>query len=255
MTTQRSPTPQKAARGAQARLRALASPEVAAGGRKFFKQGDSVRLLGVRAPQVRALAGELYREVKSAWGVADAVEFCDAMSQARELEARVLGVLLLGRYRRAYERTLLRRVEQWIREGRFANWAEIDALAPGVVTPLIERFPDLVPRVMGWTSSRNQWMRRAAVVSLVLPARRGEKLDVAYRVVRGLLDDREDLMHKACGWLLREAGKTDMARLERFLLQYGSRMPRTSVRYAIERFPERKRKQLLVATRVSGGIA
>jgi 3-methyladenine DNA glycosylase AlkD len=142
-------------------------------------------------------------------------------------------------------------VEQWIREGRFHNWAEIDALAPGVVTPLIERFPDLVPRVMGWTSSRNQWMRRAAVVSLVLPARRGEKLDVAYRVVRGLLDDREDLMHKACGWLLREAGKTDMARLERFLLQYGSSMPRTSVRYAIERFPERKRKQLLMETKTA----
>ena len=253
MTTRWPKTPLKAAREAKARLGAMASEKVAAGGRRYFKQGDSVHLLGVRAPEVRALAGEVYREVKAAWQVTDAVTFCDAMSRARELEAKALGVVLLGRYRRLYQRTLLRRVEQWIKEGRFANWAEIDSLAPVVVTPLIDRFPELVPRVTRWTSSRNHWMRRAAVVSLVLPARRGEKLDVAYRVVRGLLDDREDLMHKACGWLLREAGKTDMARLERFLLQHGSRMPRTSVRYAIERYPERKRKRLLKATKTPAG--
>ncbi len=249
MTRKKPPTPQRAAWEARARLKALASPVVAAGGRRFFKQGDAVHLLGVRAPVVRSVAGELFREVKSDWGVADAVAFCDAMSRARELEAKALGVLLLGRYRRAYERPLLRRTERWIKEGRFANWAEIDSLAPGVVTPLIDLFPDLVARVTGWTSSRNQWLRRAAVVSLVLPARRGEKLEVAYGVVRGLFADREDLMHKACGWLLREAGKTDMARLERFLLRYGGGMPRTSVRYAIERFPERKRKRLLRETR------
>ena len=74
-------------------------------------------------------------------------------------------------------------------------------------------------------------------------------MDEAYDVVASLLDDTEDLMHKACGWLLREAGKTDVKRLERFLLRQGPAVPRTSVRYAIERFPEAHRKRLLVATR------
>jgi 3-methyladenine DNA glycosylase AlkD len=74
-------------------------------------------------------------------------------------------------------------------------------------------------------------------------------LDEAYGLVASLLGDAEDLMHKACGWLLREAGKTDMARLERFLLSHGSAVPRTTVRYAIERFPETRRRELLVRTR------
>ncbi len=74
-------------------------------------------------------------------------------------------------------------------------------------------------------------------------------LSTAYRIASRLVDDNEDLMHKAVGWLLREAGKADMKRLENFLLKNGPKIPRTSVRYAIERFPKAKRKQLLEATR------
>jgi 3-methyladenine DNA glycosylase AlkD len=68
-------------------------------------------------------------------------------------------------------------------------------------------------------------------------------------VATRLFGDSEDLMHKAVGWMLREAGKKDMARLERFLTNEGPSIPRTTVRYAIERFPKEKRKALLEATR------
>jgi 3-methyladenine DNA glycosylase AlkD len=71
----------------------------------------------------------------------------------------------------------------------------------------------------------------------------------AYRIATRLLDDDEDLMHKAVGWLLREAGKSDMERLAEYLLTKGPRMSRTTVRYAIERFPKDERKRLLEATR------
>ena len=80
-------------------------------------------------------------------------------------------------------------------------------------------------------------------------ARKGQELDHAYAVVDDMLADKNDLIHKACGWLLREAGRTDMKRLERFLSRNGPRIPRTTVRYAIERFPEPKRKSLLSQTR------
>jgi len=79
-------------------------------------------------------------------------------------------------------------------------------------------------------------------------ARHGKALDEAYRVAAALREDREDLIHKATGWLLREAGKTDPARLERFLLAQGPRLPRTALRYAIERFPAARRRRLLVQT-------
>jgi 3-methyladenine DNA glycosylase AlkD len=92
-------------------------------------------------------------------------------------------------------------------------------------------------------------VRRAAAVAMIPLARHGRSLDPAYRIAVALAPDEHDLIHKATGWLLREAGKTDMRRLERFLRARGSRFSRTSVRYAIERFPAAKRKQLLGATR------
>jgi 3-methyladenine DNA glycosylase AlkD len=77
----------------------------------------------------------------------------------------------------------------------------------------------------------------------------GERLEAAYEVVREHLGDPEDLIHKAVGWLLRECGKTDMKRLRRFLLRHGSEIPRTTLRYAIERFPAAQRARLLRVTR------
>jgi len=102
---------------------------------------------------------------------------------------------------------------------------------------------------VGWTGSDNMWVRRGAAVAFVPLVRKKKHLATAYRIATRLLGDSEDLMHKAVGWLLREAGKSDMARLEKYLLAKGPKIPRTTVRYAIERFPKEKRKRLLNATR------
>jgi 3-methyladenine DNA glycosylase AlkD len=87
-------------------------------------------------------------------------------------------------------------------------------------------------------------------VILVPFARRGQHLDLVYAQAERALPHPEDLMHKALGWLLREAGKTDSGRLEAFLLQHRSAIPRTSVRYALERFPLEAKARLMKATRV-----
>jgi 3-methyladenine DNA glycosylase AlkD len=92
-------------------------------------------------------------------------------------------------------------------------------------------------------------VRRAAAVSLVRLAARGLSLDAAYAVANALLADEHDLIHKATGWLLREAGRTDRTRLERYLLGHGPAVPRTALRYAIEHIPAERRRELLLATR------
>jgi 3-methyladenine DNA glycosylase AlkD len=227
----------------------MADPESARGSRTYFKKDDDVALLGVKTTPGRALARELYQRVAPTWQVADAVVFADLMVRDRYLEAKGLGLTVLNRYRAAYPRSLLATARKWLTDGHLCNWAAVDAVAPLVLTPLVLRHPQLEPRLIRWGKARNQWLRRAAVVTFVPLARKGERLNQAYALVAGLLSDREDLMHKACGWLLREAGKTDMPRLERFLLRHGGAIPRTTVRYAIERFPPRRRKQLLVKTR------
>src|SRR4029077_15815972 len=134
-----------------------------------------------------------------------------------------------------------------------ANWATTDAICGVLIGPLLVRYPTLAPRMRTWARDGNMWVRRASIVGLIPLARRGESLDLVYDVARRLHGDREDLIQKAVGWTLREAGKTDMRRLERYLRANGPAIPRTTLRYAIERFPERKRRALLEATRPRSG--
>jgi 3-methyladenine DNA glycosylase AlkD len=120
-----------------------------------------------------------------------------------------------------------------------------------VIGPLLLRYPTLRGPVAGWSAHRNLWVRRAAAVGLIPTIRRGLGLDLAYRVARRLHPDREDLIQKAVGWMLREAGKSDQRRLERYLIANGPRIPRTSLRYAIERFPDARRREILAETKAT----
>jgi 3-methyladenine DNA glycosylase AlkD len=114
---------------------------------------------------------------------------------------------------------------------------------------LIVAHPELDRRLGAWSRHRNMWVRRASIVGLIPRARRGDSLELVYETAERLHPDREDLIQKAVGWALREAGKTDPARLERYLRANGRAIPRTTLRYAIERFPEAKRRGLLIDTR------
>jgi 3-methyladenine DNA glycosylase AlkD len=99
-----------------------------------------------------------------------------------------------------------------------------------------------------WSRDRNMWVRRASMVSLLRPIRAGLALDLAYEIAERLHADDHDLIQKAVGWVLREAGKMDTTRLERYLRTHGRSIPRTTVRYAIERFPAGTRRTLLKVT-------
>ena len=125
----------------------------------------------------------------------------------------------------------------------------MDSFCGSVLSPLLARFPGVEQTLRIWSRARSLWVRRAAIVTLVPVARRGRRLDTVYELAREHFADPEDLMHKAVGWLLREAGKTDMPRLRQFLVQHGPTIPRTTLRYAIERFPAVERGELLESTR------
>jgi 3-methyladenine DNA glycosylase AlkD len=162
--------------------------------------------------------------------------------------------VLLGRFRKAFHRSLLSDARRWL-ERSCLDWASTDGLCGEVVAPLLVDQPELRLVLRRWRRSPHLYMRRASVVGLIGLARRGRHLDEAYGAARALASEDHHLIQKAVGWLLREAGKTDPARLERFLRAHGRRLGRTSVRYAIERFPDRKRRELLAATKPSGTVA
>ncbi len=249
-----APDPEELARQGIEMLNAEGDARAAATAKTFFKPDEKVAFYGVRTSRVRQIESELFKTVRRAWTLPEAMEFCDILVRNPYLEAKALGLLLLARYKKSFRPGLLKTAKSWLSASHCGNWATTDSVCPWIIAPLLERFPDLVPELKRWTSSGSLWLRRAAAVSLIPLARRGKHLEAAYAVARSLLADNEDLIHKATGWLLREAGKTNSARLESFLLRQGSRIPRTTLRYAIERFPEAKRKSILRRTKETRSV-
>ncbi|MBM4143749.1 MAG: DNA alkylation repair protein [Lentisphaerae bacterium] len=228
--------PVKTADDVRRRLRRLANRADARILQRFFKTGPGEYgagdvFLGIRVPALRKLAAE-----------------CDGLSlrQAAALlksphhEARLLALLVMIRlYRRAGESGRGRLYALYLRNTRRVNnWDLVDLSAPHIVGAYLDgRDPAPLRRL---AKSRSLWERRIAMLATHHFIRRGEfrpTLDIA----RMLLHDEEDLIHKAAGWMLREVGKRDSAAEERFLKAHCRAMPRTMLRYAIERFPRAER--------------
>jgi len=232
-------------------LKALARPAGRFDASRYFRGGHDLVFYNIRSSTVRALARSIVQANRD-WSVDDAMRLAGALMPARPLEVKGLAVEVVARYRRGFRPAFLAVWKRWLAQSWAANWATTDAMCGVLIGPLIVDQPQLSPRVRAWVRHRNLWVRRAAAVSLIPSVRRGQLLDVGYAVASDLHGDGEDLIQKAVGWLLREAGKGDPARLEAYLRGQAPRLPRITLRYAIERFPLRTRQALLRSTRAPG---
>lgn len=224
----------------QARIRSFASPAGAKAAARFHKTGpgeyaDGQIFLGLDAAALKSLARE-YRELPI--GVIGQL----LRSPTHDERGVALLVMVLqmakgdGDARRAI-------YDLYLANTRFINsWSLVDCSAPGVVGAyLLDRRRTVLDKL---AKSKSLWERRISIVATQTLIRRGE-FDDTFRISEKLLDDREDLIHKATGWMLREVGKRDQPALERFLRRHYDRLPRTTLRYAIERFSEPLRQSFL----------
>jgi 3-methyladenine DNA glycosylase AlkD len=233
-------------------LKGMARPAGTFDASRYFRGDGDLAFYNVGTAAVRDMARAIYRVHRKEWSVTHALRFANALIMDRHLEVKSVGIRLLAHYPSACTPRFLPVWKRWLAKNHASNWATTDEICGHLIGPLIRVRPALAPVVGGWARHRNLWVRRAAAVSLIPSVRKGASLEVAYDVARRLHADREDLIQKAVGWLLREAGKADPARLERYLRRHGPSIPRTTVRYAIERMPERTRKAILSATRAPG---
>jgi len=239
--------PVEIARKARAGLAAAADPVKARGAERYFK--EKVKCYGVAAPEVRGLAAGLYGLISTTWTFDDAVGLCDILFADEALEAKAVGGLVLGRFKNDFTPALFSKAKGWLSRDLLDNWACVDLFCTDAVGAFLLKYPGYVDRIKTWAFHQNRWVKRASLVSFIKPAGKGEFLPAVYEISASVFPVADDLIRKANGWLLRQAGKTDPDRLERFLRAHGPAIPRTTVRYAIERFPERKRRTLLRETR------
>lgn len=232
-------------------LQRLSRPVGAFDARRYFRGDHGLRFYNTGTPRMRALARSIYDEHRHDWTIDDAQRLADELIADPYLETKAVGIEIMARYRRDFAPKHLAVWKRWLAGNHSANWATTDAICGTLIGPLLSAHPELIPTVQGWSRHRNLWVRRASAVSLLKPMAKGYGRDAAYDVAIALHGDGEDLIQKAVGWMLRDAGKYDAARLERHLRHHAASIPRTTVRYAIERFPPAKRRALLAATRGS----
>ena len=224
-------------------IRKLANKEKAEVLQGFFKTGpgqygEGDVFLGITVPVLRKLAKEC-RETS----VADMMR----LLQSPVHEERLLALfLLVGVYARGDAAERKKIYSFYLKSTRFINnWDLVDLSAPNIVGQhLLDK--DRKP-LYRFATTRDLWKKRIAILATFAFIRQDDFKD-ALQISRLLLDDEHDLIHKAVGWMLREVGKRDQEVEELFLKQHYRTMPRTMLRYAIERFPERKRKKYLAGT-------
>lgn len=207
---------------------------------RFFKTGkgeygDGDLFLGINVPQLRKLAKE-YSNITTG----DVLQ----LLKTRLHEERLLALLMLVRlYSRGDEPAKKNIYKIYLENTRFINnWDLVDASAPYIVGDFLMNRSKKPLHDLARSSSL--WERRISIMSTFHFIKQNE-FSETFKISKMLLSDKEDLIHKAVGWMLREVGKRDLAGEERFLKEHYKKMPRTMLRYAIERFPEPKRQMYL----------
>lgn len=228
-------------------LQAKADPERAKMAQRYFK--EEFRCFGLTSSQVRETAEQVYKTIQDDWSIENVIDFCDIMLPNTFHEPKALSILVLEKFSQDFPASLFLKIKSWLAANYCGSWAAVDVLCPTCLGALLLKYPDLVKKIKTWTRSPNRWVRRASIVSFIKLAKKPGYLDAIYQIAGLHFADKDDLIQKANGWLLREAGKADMKRLEKFLLEKGPSIPRTTLRYAIERFEKNKRKGLLETTR------
>lgn len=225
----------------QKELKKLANPKIAEHSQRFFKtqKGDygyGDIFIGVRAPQLRSLAKSNIH-----------LTFSDIkiLIKSKIHEERMLGLLILVyKYRSSKEEKEHDKIYSfYIKHFKYINnWDLVDISCPHIVGPYLMNRDRKV--LYTWAKSDHLWTKRIAMITNWWLVRKGDLGDV-FKIAKILLKDEHDLIHKAVGWMLREAAKKDLVKAEAFLKKHYKSMPRTMLRYAIEKFPETKRQKYL----------
>lgn len=238
------------AKTVQDALTRAANPEKAAFFPKFFKTGpgeyaEGDVFLGVTVPEQRKIA----KSHKSL-----PLEEVSVLVRSRIHEHRLTGFLILvARFERA-DAAERERLFTFCREhlAGLNNWDLVDTVAPKVIGAYLLEHRELMPMLHDFARSPVLWERRIAILSTHAFIRAGE-FGETLKLARVLIRDPHDLIHKAVGWMLREVGDRDRASEESFLDRHAAEMPRTMLRYAIEKFSPERRKHYLEQKTSRGG--
>jgi 3-methyladenine DNA glycosylase AlkD len=222
-------------------LKAAADPIAADSGKRFFKDGEHFQAYGLKSAEVNRIAKRYTAELVKSSPKEEIFELCDALWQSGLQEEAGVACALSEAAGKTAEPEDFDVFARWV-ERYVRNWAMCDTLCNHTIGELVTKYPELSERLFAWTRSDNRWMKRGAAVTLIVPARRGLFLPLVFRIADALLLDSDDMVQKGYGWMLKAAAAAHEREVFDFVMERRTVMPRTALRYAIEKMPQEKRK-------------
>jgi 3-methyladenine DNA glycosylase AlkD len=214
-------------------LKNSADEQTRLGASRYFK--EACLFYGVRTTIVHKLAVGYYSRIKSL-GKAGMFALCEELLKSDYNEESFIAFDWSYRLHKDYSEEDFAVFEKWIKD-YVNNWAKCDTLCNHTVGALVEKYPRFIENLKQWTHSDNRWFRRAAAVTLIIPAKQGKFLPDIFEIADILLLDKDDLVQKGYGWMLKEASVKHQAEVFNFVMKNKAVMPRTALRYAIEKMP------------------
>lgn len=215
--------------------------DFAAGQQRFFQ--NQIAAYGTRGDKVREIARRVYAEVQS-WPVGQRDTLMERLWDTGRLEPGAIVCHVYRRFANSCGPREFKLFARWI-ETRVDNWAHCDGVASWLLAASIANAPELRHRLTAWTVSSNRWQRRASAVALLQEAKSGRHPEFIFEVAGRLLDDRDDMVEKGVGWLLKETYPSRPTETVAFLQREGGRASRLTLRYAAEKMTRHDRALVL----------
>ena len=218
-----------------------ADPEIQKTAQRFFK--DTVTCYGMKTADVMVIAKKYWNEVKSR-NKQEIFSLCEDLYRSGMMEEAFVVSAWSPLLKDRFERDDLIVFRHWI-DTYITNWATCDGFCNHTMGDFIQKYPEYIDELKCWTQSPNRWMRRAAAVSLIIPAKHGKFLTETIAIADLLLTDSDDMVQKGYGWLLKEVSRKHTDEVFAYVTKNKKAMSRTALRYAIELMPKDLRAEAM----------
>ena len=204
---------------------------------------ETPKVYGVPSPIVRWLSSEFFQKVKTK-PKQEILQLCDDLLASGYSEEKIIAFDWALRLRKMYEETDFQLLETWLMK-HVNSWGACDDLCTHALGAFIYEFPRFIQRTREWAKSKNRWVRRASAVSLIYSARRKKHLREALETADALLTDQDVMVQKGYRWMLKEASNNFPREVFTYVMKNKKEMPRTALRYAIEKLSPGFRREAM----------
>jgi 3-methyladenine DNA glycosylase AlkD len=217
----------------RADLRANADEKSIANYQRYFK--ETVKFYGLSMSAANKIAVKYWKEVK-ALSKPEIFALCEDLFKSDYSEEAAVASDWAPRLTNQFAPADLALFKRWI-DSYLNDWAKVDGFCNHTVGNFMQKYPASITEIVSWTASSNRWLKRASAVSLIIPANKGLFLNEVFTISDRLLTDNDDMVQKGYGWMLKAASKQHQDEVYRYVLKHRHDMPRTALRYAIEKMP------------------